>query len=343
MDYVNKLFCGDALEILPQIPAETVDLCYIDPPYNTGRDFGDFNDKWKKMEDYIEWQKARVQEIWRVLKPTGSIYLLCDYHANAYIKIYVLDKIFGEKNFRNEIIWKRSIGHNDARKKLGTITDVIFLYTKSKNFTFNPQFKPLDPDYVNKFYRYSDDDRLCQKQTSANTNFAVAKYKLAGLSYPDRNGYKYEYKGYSCPENGWRCPISTMERYEKNGELVFPKKKSGRIYRKYFLRDSKGKRISNLWDDIPNVGGSAKERTGYMTQKPEKLLERIIKLSSNEGDIILDCFCGSGTTCAVANKLGRKFIGIDVNPNAIEISKKRLETQENREILPKKEVKNCAS
>jgi DNA modification methylase len=320
----NKLILGDNLEVLKAMDSEIIDLCYIDPPFGTQRNWGEFDDKWKNLEEYINWLKVRVKEIHRVLKPTGSFYLHCDWHANCEIKCFILDEIFGRKNFKNEIIWKRTNGHNDALKKLGTVTDVIFLYAKSKIFTFNPQYNPLDPNYVKKFYRYMDNCGIFRRETINDTNSSAAKYRLTDICKPDSKGYRYEYKGYSCPKNGWNCPISTMEKYDANGELYFPKEKSGRICRKKYLKDSKGKIISNLWDDIKNVQAFSKENANYITQKPEKLLGRIIKASSNPGDTVLDAFCGSGTTCSVAAKLERNFIGIDCGEKAIEIAQNRL-------------------
>lgn len=317
----NRLILGDNLEILKGIESSSVDLCYIDPPFFSNRNYeviwGDegevasFKDRWSGgIEHYINWLYERVVEIHRVLKDTGSIYLHCDYHANTYIAVNILDKIFGRDNFRADLVWKRANAHNDARKKFPTLTDTIWYYSKSSKYTFHQTYTGLSEKYIDDFYRYSDKNGM---------------FQLADLSYPKPGGYTYEYKGYKPHANGWRCPIETMRKWDAEGLIYFPKRIDQRLRRKRYLKNSKGTVIGNIWTDIKNVQG--KERIGYPTQKPVALLERIIKASSNEGDVVLDCFCGGGTTISVAKKLNRRFIGIDQSVQAIKITQARLEKE----------------
>lgn len=259
----NKLICADNLEVLQKLPKESIDLIYIDPPFFTNKHYeviwGDeaevrsFEDRWEGgIEHYISWLEPRVHMMYEVLKPTGSFYLHCDWHANAHIRI-MLDKIFGEKQFRNEIIWHYTGGgraHNYFSRK----HDTIFYYVKSEKATFN-----ID---------------------------AI------------------------------RMPYKESSGYAKSGIVS----KSGKRY----LPNPKGTPMDDVWD-IPIINPFSKERVGYPTQKPEALLERIVKASSNKGDLVADFFCGCGTTISVAQKLGRRWIGVDISPTAIKIMQRRLE------------------
>lgn len=347
---INKLILGDCLEVLKTVDNETVDLIYIDPPFFSNRTYeviwGDkgevrsFEDRFSGgIEHYIAWLKERIQEMHRILKPTGSIFVHCDWHANAYIRVHILDKIFGYENFRGEIIWQRHNAHNDAKKKLAVLKDTIWYYTKSETCTYHPIYTQLTESYKANFYKYKDEKGI---------------YRLGDLSKPDNKGYRYEYKGYSHPENGWRCPLETMQKLDADGLLYFPKNKSGRIALKRYLDDSNGsllgdvwadkdlqamteeefnltfnqEELGDLWEDIQNIQGASSERIGYPTQKPEKLLDRIIKMASNEGDTVLDCFVGGGTTIAVADKLNRHWIGIDQSVQAIKLTEFRLNKQQ---------------
>ena len=259
----NQLILGDNLEVLKDIPSESVDLCYVDPPFFSNRHYeviwGDegevasFNDRWAGgINHYIEWLYKRVEQIYRVLKPTGSFYLHCDWHANAYIRVHILDKIFGDKNFVNEIIWRYSSGgaskHFYARNH-----DTIYFYTKTNNYLFNS-------------------DQILVPRTEE----VIRRIKTGN-------------------EKATRATT-----IEKLPEDIF---------------------------EIQILNPMSKERIGYPTQKPEALLERIIKASSNPGDVVLDAFCGGGTTPAVARRLGRKFLGIDQSVRAIAVSNARLEKQ----------------
>jgi DNA modification methylase len=315
---VNRLILGDNLEILKTIESETIDLIYLDPPFFSNRNYeviwGDegevrsFQDRWAGgIEHYIAWLKERVMEMHRILKPTGSIFLHCDWHANAYIRVSILDRIFGENNFKNEIIWKRTGAHSDSGR-FGMNADSIFYYTKSNKYTFNQQYQDYTEEYKKRFRedknrRLFIDDNLSAKSLSGG-------------------GYQYEYKGVL---NLWRCPIETMVQYDKEDKLYFTS--NGGIRLKRYLNELQGLPCQTVWTDINPVNSQAKEKIGYPTQKPEALLQRIIECASYEGDTILDPFVGGGTSVAVADKLGRNWIGIDQSVAAIKVSDLRLKNQ----------------
>lgn len=325
---VNQLILGDNLEILKKIESETVDLIYLDPPFFSNRNYeviwGDsgevrsFQDRWSGgISHYIDWLKERIQEMYRLLKPTGVLFLHCDWHASSNIRVEILDKVFGENHFRNEIIWKRRTGTNSSvhnAKQFGVVNDTIWFYSKSNKWYFKQLYSFEDTDYqdyVDKFFIHIDEKGR--------------KYRIADLSNPaPRPNLMYEYKGYQPPKNGWAISKEKMETFEKEGRLHFPKQLSGRIQRRRFLDELQGKPIQNLWDDIEIVNHHAKEKIGYPTQKPEKLLKRILECASNEGDVILDPFVGGGTTVAVANQLNRRWIGIDQSVQAVKITELRL-------------------
>uniref|UniRef100_UPI000A4C08C6 site-specific DNA-methyltransferase n=1 Tax=Treponema endosymbiont of Eucomonympha sp. TaxID=1580831 RepID=UPI000A4C08C6 len=323
---------GDNLEILKSIEADSIDLIYLDPPFFSNRNYeviwGDageirsFQDRWSGgIDHYIGWLKERVEEMYRVLKPTGSLFLHCDWHANAYIRTDILDKIFGMNNFRNEIIWKRKTGRgetNHKSNKFGTETDTIFFYTKNNANVFNTQFSFASEsynEYVNKFFKHTDEQGR--------------KYRIDNLASPTlRPNLIYDYKGYKPPQNGWAISQEKMEQFDKEDRLHFPKDHNGRIQRRRFLDELQGKPIQNMWDDIEMVNFHSKEKIGYPTQKPEALLDRIIKCASNEGDTVLDPFMGGGTAIAVADKLNRRWLGIDQSAMAVKVTELRLQKQQ---------------
>ena len=314
----NKLILGDNLEKLKDFDDECVDLIYLDPPFFSNRNYeviwGDagevrsFQDRWAGgIEHYIDWLKERVEQMHRILKPTGSIFLHCDWHANANIRVSILERIFGQNNFRNEIIWKRTTAHNDS-SRLGMNADSIFYYTKSNKYTFNQQFQAYDDEYKKRFREDKNGRKYIDDNLSAKS--------LSG------GGYEYEYKGIF---NIWRCPLETMIQYDKNDKLHYTSK--GGIRLKRYLDELPGLPCQTIWTDIYPVNSQAKEKVGYPTQKPETLLQRIIEMASNEGDIVLDPFVGGGTTIVVADKLKRKWIGIDQSVAAIRVSDLRLKNQ----------------
>jgi len=263
------------------------------------------------MMAYLVMMASRLVELHRVLKPTGSLYLHCDPTASHYLKI-LLDTIFDPRNFRNEIVWERTSSHNDTRTKYPDVSDTIFFYTKSDKYTFHVQYQEYSEKYIQEFYRYVDEKGR--------------RYRLSDLRSPNpRPNLTYDYKGYKPHPNGWAVSREKMEQLDAQGRLYFPKAQDGRIQLKRYLDEMPGSRVGNIWSDIKPVQAQAAERLGYPTQKPLALLERIIQASSNPGDIILDPFCGCGTAIAAAQKLGRKWIGIDITHLSIALMKYRLE------------------
>ncbi len=343
---MNQLILGDCLEVLKRLESASVDLIYLDPPFFSNRNYeviwGDegeirsFQDRWAGgIDHYIAWLKDRVQEMHRVLKPTGSIFLHCDWHANAYIRVLILDKVFGEKNFRGEVIWQRTNAHNDARKKLASLTDTIWYYSKTGVFTYNLIYSELETKYLKNAYRFED----------ARGAYTLSDLTGAGATKGDSS---VAWRGCNPAGKGrhWAIPgqlvgeivgkeeakqLSSVDKldllYEKG--LIIVSKHGVPRYKKY-LESAKGTLLGNIWSDIQNVQAQAKERIGYPTQKPEALLERIIKMASNEGDIVLDPFVGGGTTVVVAERLNRRWLGIDQSVSAIKVSDLRLYQQRNK-------------
>jgi len=318
---VNAIYEGDNLEIMGKFPENSVDLIYLDPPFFSNRHFEviwddgaekrAFQDRWQGgIEHYISWMEPRLRECYKILKNTGSIFLHCDWHANAHLRI-LMDKIFGETNFKNEIVWQRTKTHNDP-KQYGRIHDTILFYAKSKNYTWKPQYQPYEKDYTDSSYNKMDKDGR--------------RFKTSDLSAAKPGGdVEYEWKGKYPPKGRyWAYSKENMVKFEKENKIYYSE--SGTPYFKNYLDEMKGIPAQDLWIDIKPVSGS-KEYLGYPTQKPVALLLRIINASSNEGDIVLDPFCGCGTTLAAAHKLNRKWIGIDVSPTACKLMVKRLRTQ----------------
>ncbi|GHV03011.1 hypothetical protein FACS189485_05020 [Spirochaetia bacterium] len=343
---INKLILGDNLEILKSIEADTIDLIYLDPPFFSNRNYeviwGDageirsFQDRWSGgMDHYIGWLKERVEEMHRILKPTGSIFLHCDWHAQAYIQVEILDKLFGTSNFHNKITWKRADTHNDAKKQLPNVTDDIFYYSKTDKFIFNTQYTAHDPQTLRDWYQYLEfPDGTVRKMTKEEKDSQIIpsdsrRFNADNMASPNpRPNLMYEYKGYGYPVKGWRYSLETMQQLDAEHKLLFPEDKKGRIMRKRYLDEQKGVVVGDGWDDISLVRAASNERIGYPTQKPEALLERIIKMASNEGDTVLDPFMGGGTTIAVAEKLNRQWIGIDQSAMAVKVTELRLQKQQ---------------
>jgi len=359
----NNLYYGDNYEVLQRyVKDETVDLVYLDPPFNSRQDYNvlfaekdgsqsssqihAFEDTWEwnldaqrsyefiveqggrvadalrafktflfnsDMMAYLAMMAPRLVELRRVLKETGSIYLHCDPTASHYLKI-LMDAVFGPQFYGTEIIWKRSSAHSDTkqgRRLHGHIHDVILFYTKGVKWTWNPVFTEYDRSYTDAFYRHVEPEtgRL---------------YRLGDLTAARPGGdTEYEWKGVK-PYKGrfWAYSRANMEKFDAEGRLVYAK--SGMPSYKRYLDEMQGVPLQDLWTDVPPIGPGAQERLGYPTQKPEALLERIFKASSNEGDLVLDPFCGCGTTVQVAQRLNRRWIGIDITHLAIGLIKKRL-------------------
>src|SRR5579859_7116358 len=320
----SVVYCGDNLEQLKKLPEACIDLIYIDPPFNSNRNYevfwGEtkekraFEDRHASTQAYIEFMRPRCVEMARVLKKTGSFYYHCDWHASHYVKV-MLDQIFGENNFLNEIVWKRQTSHNDAKqgsKHFGRLHDVLLLYTgSSDNYTWNHQYVPLDQSYIESHYSQVDDK---------GRPFQWGDLRAPGGAAPSKGNPHYTVLGV---DGYWRFTQEKMEQFIREGGVAIPQ--GGTVPRyKRFLDESKGLPVGSVWDDINPINSQAKESLRYPTQKPLPLLERIIKTSSNDNDIVLDAFCGCGTALVAAQKLARQWIGIDISPTACRVMAKRL-------------------
>jgi site-specific DNA-methyltransferase (adenine-specific) len=267
------------------------------------------------MMAYLCMMAVRLLELHRVLKPTGSLYLHCDPTASHYLKV-MMDAIFGAEMFRNEIVWKRTTTHSDS-KTWSRVTDSLFFYTKGRTFTWNTPRAPHSEEYIAGKYHNDDGDGR--------------KYQLDNMTSPNpRPNMMYEWKGFPYPEKGWRYSKETMQRLDQEGRVWYPLTKAGaldtskrpRLIR--YLDEMPGTVMGNVWVDISPINSQAQERLGYPTQKPLALLERVIAASSNEGDVVLDPFCGCGTAVHAAQKHKRQWIGIDITHLAVSLIEKRL-------------------
>jgi len=335
----NLIMHGECLATCAYLKEQgiEVDLVYIDPPFASGADYAKkiyirrnplvqkamkeaeqnldntemkefeekmYGDIWDK-ERYLNWMYENLMAIKSVMSETASIYVHLDYHIGHYVKI-LMDEIFGEENFRNEIVWKRSTAHNDSTG-FANLHDNIFYYSKSSNLYFETPMVPYSEEYISNYYN---------KQDENGRKYLDRDLSAKGLK---GSGYSYSWKG---KEGYWRCPISTMERLEKEDRIYYTSNGTPRY--KQYLDEMEGVPAQDLWVDIFAVNSQAEERVDYATQKPEALLERIIKASSNEGMLVADFFGGSGVTAAVAHKLNRRFIHGDVNINSLQTARDRL-------------------
>jgi DNA modification methylase len=356
----NRLYYGDNLQVLREyIPDSSVDLVYLDPPFNSRQDYNvlfaerdgsrsasqitAFKDTWewnieaeRSYEEVVErggtvadalrafrtllghsdimaylvMMAPRLIELRRVLKENGSIYLHCDPTASHYLRI-LMDGVFGPIAFVNEIIWKRYGAHNDVgqgSKHFGRVHDTIMFFSKSQNRIWNQLFMPLNDAYVASTYRNEEGGRRFRSTP------------LTGPGGEQKGNPVYEWNGHT---RAWRYSKETMQTLHDEGRLYYSK--TGYASQKLFLDESRGVPVQDTWNDIASLSGSNAERLGYPTQKPEALLERILKASSNEGDVVLDPFCGCGTTVQVAQRLNRRWIGIDITHLAIGLIKTRLD------------------
>jgi len=336
----NRLIWGDKKYVLASLLPEfagKVNLVYIDPPFDTGADFsftatvpdaedGDadgiaftkqpslieqkaYRDTWGRgMDSYLQWFYETAAMLHELLAANGSVYFHLDYHVNHYAKT-ILDEIFGLDCFQNEIIWKRQSAHS-AAKRFGPIHDTLLFYSKTPDFIWNAQYEPLSQEYIDAFFTNVDDDGR--------------RFARGDLTGSGRRTYlEYEWRGYKPkPGRHWAVPKEKLEEYHRQGRIFLPK--SGMPRLKRYPEDSPGVPTQDIWANIKLIHNQSSERLDYPTQKPEALLERIIKGSSNEGDLILDCFVGSGTTAAVAEKLNRRWIACDLGRFAIHTTRKRL-------------------
>ena len=361
-DKPNELFYGDNLDVLRRhVKDESVDLVYLDPPFNSNANYNvlfaakdghqsaaqiqAFEDTWQwdegaarqfaetveqggavadvllaferfipasDMLAYLVMMAPRLTELRRVLKPTGSLYLHCDPTASHYLKL-LLDAVFRPRLFRSDIIWKRTTAHSSA-KRFAPIHDVILYYAKSDAPTWNSPRTEYDQKYLDKYYRFDDGDgRLYWR----------ADITGAGIRHGETGAV---WRGFDVTAKGrhWAYPPSVLDEMVGAGKVYWASGGAGWPQEKRYREDLKGKAVADIWDDIDRINPASAERLGYPTQKPEALLDRIIQASSNDGDVVLDPFCGCGTAVASAQKLGRRWIGIDVTHLAIGLIKTRL-------------------
>jgi DNA modification methylase len=319
------IYCGDNLEQLAKLPNACVDLIYIDPPFNSNRNYEvfwgeskekrSFDDRHESTRAYIDYMRPRCVQLARVLKKTGSFYYHCDWHASHYVKV-MLDQIFGENNFQNEIVWKRTSAHNDPNK-YGNVHDTIFFYTGSnKGYTWNPQYTAYTKEYIDAEWTQLPSGRFFKGENMLDPQNKMEEFDFMGTTArwrTNREGMKVL----------WDAPQTEVPN--SHGRILlredgFPRKRC----RIVFLDDLPGVALQSWWGDISPLAGGSIERLGYPTQKPLALLERIIKSSSNENDIVLDAFCGCGTALVAAQNLKRQWIGIDISPTACRVMAKRL-------------------
>lgn len=353
---------GDNLVIMRKMNSKCVDLIYLDPPFNSNRNYAapagskaagaEFTDTWTKddidecaikdmevsnpeahaaimaagktrneeMKSYLSYMAPRLEEMKRILKDNGTIVLHCDNYASHTLR-NIMDAIFGSNNFFNEIIWQRSKGRNGTTKSMPQVLDHLLVYSLPGAF-YSQQYTELDKEYVKKDYKYDDKDgRGLYRRHSISAPRGVVKSS-------------YTWRGFSPPENGWRYAEDKLDSLFEEGRIYIPTYKNGDVnYKKQpqekrYLSESKGICVTNLWTDINCLQGKG-ESTGYPTQKPLKLLDRIIKTFTQEGATVFDPFCGSGTTLIAANRLGRKWVGIDVSSDATRVVHQRFNDDPN--------------
>ena len=359
----NTLYYGDNLDILRRyVRDESVDLVYLDPPFNSNQTYNvlfqekdgsqsasqikAFEDTWQwdeaaarsyeetveaggqaaealiafrrllgtnDMLAYLSMMAPRLVELRRVLKSTGSLYLHCDPTASHSLKL-LLDAVFGPECFLNEIVWKRTSAHSSA-KRYGPVHDVILFYGKTNKYRWNRVFQKYDADYIETFFDQTDPDGRRWKRSDMTG--AGIRYGETGLPW---RGINITAKG-----RHWSSPPSRLDELDRKGRVHWPKKKGGMPRLKQYPEDLPGVPLQDVWADVRPLHNLAAERLGYPTQKPERLLDRIILSSTGEGEVVLDPFCGCGTTIAAAQKLGRRWIGIDITHLAISLIRHRMQ------------------
>ena len=349
----GTVWTGDNLPVMRGMNSASVDLIYLDPPFNSNRTYeapigskaagASFKDAWtlddvdvhehgeladrnpaaysvieasrqahgKGMQSYLIFMAVRLLEMKRILQPAGSIYLHCDPTASHYFKL-LMDSIFGRDNFRNEIVWKRSDAKGNVgqgTKHFGRQNDYLLFFAASSDTDFRQPYVDLDKEYVKKFYRYSDPDGR--------------RYKLDNMLGPGgaaKGNPQYEFMGVT---RYWRYSRERMQSLIKQGRVVQTKPGNVPMYKRY-LDESKGRPVGSNWADISFIRGWSKEKTGYPTQKPLALLDRIIRASSNEGGWVFDPFCGCATALVAADRLSRKWAGVDLSPLAVKLVDERI-------------------
>ena len=376
MAHTRQLVEGDNLAALRGMDGESIDLIYMDPPFMSGRDYtatdgsgAGFTDTWAMDDDAIGWHQSiapdlpgvhitiaaaevthstamkaylifmarRLVELRRVMKDTASIYLHCDPTASHYLKL-LMDALFGAKNYRNEIVWKRATSRKGYGKRYGRAHDILLFYSGTSRYSWNTTHLRYDPDYIKRTYRYDDHDGLGPYRLSDLTQSGWTQGESGmtwrGISMHDRGKHWITPVGPGLGDwiveniipnfRNIRGTIARLDALDEHDLIYWPKGGEGMPRLKRYLAAGKGPVTTDLIEDIPPIQGSSKERTGWPTQKPLALVERIIKASSNPGDVVLDPFCGCATACVAAEKLGRQWIGIDLSRDAIDISIDRL-------------------
>ena len=334
--WMNKIFRGDNLQVMSHLLKEyrgKVDLIYIDPPFDSKADYKkkiklkgksatndtsafeekQYGDIWSS-DEYLQFMYERLVLLRELLSEAGTIYLHCDWHQSHHLRC-LMDEVFGPDRCHNVLTWKRSHAQGNSgqgAEHFGRNTDTIFLYSKTDSPIWNPQYQPYSQEVINRDYKYIDEE-------------TGEHYRLTPVDGPggaSKGNPFYEFLGVS---GYWRYSQKTMQELYEKGEIVLSS--TGRsLSRKKYLKDAMGTPVTELWDDLNRVSPTSNERLDYPTQKPECLLERILLTSSNQGSLVFDCFMGSGTTQAVAMKLGRRFIGADINLGSIQTTTKRLLT-----------------
>ena len=361
MNVKNRtVFSNDNLLVLRGLDTEAVDLIYLDPPFNSNRNYAApigseaagaaFKDTWtlsdvdkawhgeiadrepalyqaihtaelthgKGMKSYLIMMAVRLLEMKRVLKKTGSIYLHCDPTASHYLKV-VMDSIFGKNNFRSEVTWKRATstqkGSQHSSTRWGNNADILLYYAASSATSLRPERELTEAEIVKKF-KHIDENGERYYNDSAHI------WRTPNMG--ERPNLCYEWRGFVNPHpSGWRLSKERLEEEYQKGNIVI--RPDGKLERRKYIKDYKGASLGNIWDDV--LPPAREERTGYPTQKPVALLERIVKASSSEGDVVLDPFCGCATTCVAAERLGRQWLGIDISEKAVALVRMRLEKE----------------
>ena len=329
------LYHGDNKEVLAHLLANgfrgQVKLIYIDPPFDSGADYvrkvelrgpkgkvkldgegytlGEqiqYTDIWAN-DNYLQFMYERLLLLKELLSEDGAVYLHCDPTKNSYLRC-LLDEVFGSVNFRSEVVWRRTSAHSDSGS-FGRVHDTVYFYSKGPTYIWNEPRADYEEWYVERYYRYRDETGRRFKSGD------LSAYGLSG------GGYEYDWKG---RDGLWRCPQDTMKRLDAEGKLYYTENGVPRL--KQYLDEMDGQQVQSIWDDVLPLVSWSTETVNYPTQKPESLVERVITASSNPGDLVLDCFIGSGTTAAVAQKLSRRWIGCDINKGAIQTTVKRLQS-----------------
>lgn len=329
----SRVYWGDNLQVMGHMLRENrsaIRLIYLDPPFDSGASYGrivkragnqaqndssafeekQYQDIWAN-DEYLQYMYERIILMRELLAPNGTLWLHCDPRRGHLLRC-VLDEVFGDDLFVNTIHWRRSLSHGDTgqgARHFGRTTDYIHVYSNQPDYFFEAQYVDYSDDIIARDYKYTDDDG--------------SPYRLMPVDGPggaEKGNPYYEFMGV---RGYFRYSRQTMQQLYDNGEIIVSS--TGKtLHRKRFLRDAKGTPVTDLWSDLNRISPTASERLGYPTQKPEALLERIVRTASGPGDLVFDCFMGSGTTQAVAMKLGRRFIGADINLGAVQITTKRL-------------------